>query len=260
MLRKILPSIIFLAFINASFAQKTEEEEEAIDTKTLAFGVTTSNYTGLIGGLIARSSTPISNKNGKTTYQYIGLEILNLKNPRESNQFAGFGPRYVYGKRNYLLSIRPQYGREFTLFQRTKDSNIGLSLIAAAGPSIGLLKPYYVKYQDQNSYVQYDPNIRNSITAVGGLLKNGFKGIKLNPGLHAKLASNIDINTFNDNVTGFEIGTTIEYFFKKPEIITPILSDNPQTFVSVYLTLYFGNKKIVQPKKKTSKKSGNGID
>lgn len=243
-------------FTFTAFAQE-KEEEEGIDTKTLAFGVTTSNYTNLIGGLVVRSSIPVDIRKNKTVYQYVAVEILNLKNPREYNQFTGWGPKYVYAKTNYLFALRPQYGREYAIFQRSNDSNVGLSVIMAGGPTLGLLKPYYVKYDDNNVFIQYDPRIQGRITGVGGLLKNGFRGMKISPGLHAKLAANIDINTFSDNVTGLEIGTTAEYFFKRPEILAATLSDNPQTFISVYLTLYFGNKKIMQPKKK---KSGNGID
>lgn len=253
MLKKILTSLWFITLAWPSFAQK--EEEEGIDTKTLAFGVLTSNYTSLIGGLVARSSTPVSVRKNKSVYRYLAIEALCLKNPREYSQFTGFGPKFTPGKRNYLFSIRPQYGREYAVFEKTKDSNIGLSMVFAAGPSLGLLKPYYVRYEDSNAFVQYDPNRKGNINAVGGILKNGVKGIKFIPGLHAKAAVNIDINTFSDNVTGLEIGTTVETFLKKPEILASTFSDNPQTFVSVYLTLYFGNKSIVK-----KKDSGNGID
>ncbi len=253
MLKKILTSFMIIALAWPSFAQK--EEEEGIDTKTLAFGATTSNFTSLIGGVVVRSSTPVSVRKNKSVYQYLAVEALSLKNPREYSQFTGFGPKFTPGKRNYLFSIRPQYGREYALFEKTKDSNIGLSMIFAAGPSLGLLKPYYVRYEDNNAFVQYDPNRKGKITAVGGMLKNGVRGIKFTPGLHAKAAVNVDINTFNDSVTGLEIGTTVETFFSKPEILASSFSDNPQTFVSVYLTLYFGNKSIVK-----KKDSGNGID
>lgn len=253
MLKPILTSLCIIALAWPSFAQK--EEEEGIDTKTLAFGATTSNFTNLIGGVVVRSSVPVSVRKNKSVYQYMAIEALNLKNPREYSQFTGFGPKFTVGKRNYLFTVRPQYGREYAVFQKTKDSNIGLSVVFAGGPSLGLLKPYYVRYEDNNAFVQYDPNRKGRINGVGGILKNGFRGIKFTPGLHAKAAVNVDINTFNDNVTGLEIGTTVETFFKKPEILASTFSDNPQTFVSVYLTLYFGNKSIVK-----KKDSGNGID
>lgn len=246
MVKKLLLLLSLACIGQGVYAQENEEEE--IDAKTLAFGATTSNFTNLIGGVVVRSSMPVDIRKGKSVYRYMAVEILSLKNPREYSIFTGFGPKYTVGKRNYLFTVRPQYGREFSLFEKNKDSNVGMSLIAAAGPSLGFLKPYYVRYEDSNSFVQYDPNIKSRISGVGGMLKNGFQGIKFTPGLHAKLAANIDINTFSDSVTGLEIGTTVETFLKKPEILASSFSDNPQTFVSVYLTLYFGNKSIVKKK------------
>ena len=80
-----------------------------------------------------------------------------------------------------------------------------------------------------------------------------FSGLKFNPGLHAKVATNIDISTFNNNVTGVELGTLFEVFAKEPEILAPKFSHNPQTFATLYLTLYFGNKKLVKNKKNGGK-------
>jgi hypothetical protein len=47
----------------------------------------------------------------------------------------------------------------------------------------------------------------------------------------------------------FEVGTVIEFFSSKPEILSSKFSDNPQAFATVYLTLYFGNKKLLKSKK-----------
>jgi hypothetical protein len=80
-----------------------------------------------------------------------------------------------------------------------------------------------------------------------------FTGLKFVPGVHAKIATNIDISTFNNNVTGVELGTLLEVFAKQPEILAPKFSDNPQTFATLYLTLYFGNKKLVKNKKNGGK-------
>lgn len=254
MFKSVALSLFFTSFMFSAFAQNEDDESEETDTKTLAFGATTSNYTGLIGGFIARSSTPIGQRNGKTVYQYIAIELQNIKSPKEYAEYNGFGPKFIFGKRNYLFTLRPQYGREFTLFSKSQNSGIGLGLITAVGPSIGFLKPYYVKYENMSSFVQYDPNISENIIGVGGWFKNGFRGIKINPGLNAKVAANIDMNTFGDSVTGLEIGSAFEFFFKEPEIMASAFSDNPQTFVSVYLTLYFGSKKPVK------KKTDNGIN
>ncbi|CAN1534743.1 hypothetical protein MCERE19_01514 [Spirosomataceae bacterium] len=241
------------------FSQKTEEET-GIDTKTLSYGLTTNNYTSLLGGVVLRNSFPISKRKNKPVNRYISVEAVNLKNSREENVLSAYGSKYVYGKTNYFFSIRPQYGREFYFFEKTDENSVGFSVIVAGGPSLGLTKPYYIKYTNQKGdspqTVAYNPDIHTNtsyIIGAGSLFQNLFTGLKVNPGLHAKLATNIDISTFNNNVTGVELGTLFEVFAKKPEILASKFSDNPQTFATLYLTLYFGNKKLVKNKKNGSK-------
>lgn len=258
--RLFLLSILGLFTTTVVLAQQ-EEEEEGIDTKTLAFGATTSNFTNLLGGVVVRSSIPVTTRKNKAVYQYLAIEALNVKNPREYSQFYGFGPKFTLGKKNYLFSLRPQYGREFSLFERSPDNHVGMSLILAAGPSLGILKPYYVKYDDNNFFQQYNPNTQGRITGVGGMLKNGLKGAKYLPGVHVKVAGNIDINTFGDSVTGVEIGGVFETFFKEIEIMAPEYSSNPSTFTHLFITIYLGNKRVTQPKskKKNNKPRSDGL-
>ncbi|HEY1056536.1 MAG TPA: hypothetical protein VGE24_15425, partial [Emticicia sp.] len=63
------------------------------------------------------------------------------------------------------------------------------------------------------------------------------------PGIHLKLAANIDVNTFGNNLTGFEIGITTELFSKTPEIMSNQLTTNSRFYSAGYFTIYFGNKK-----------------
>lgn len=250
-------SLSILPFLG--FTQKNEDDT-GIDTKTLAYGLTTNNYTSLVGGVILRNSFPVSMRKNKPVNRYLAIEAVNLKNPREESILSAYGSKFVYGKTNYFFSVRPQYGREFYFFQKTDENSVGFSIIVAGGPSLGLSKPYYIKYTNQKGdtpqTVPYNPDIHTNtsyIIGAGSIFQNVFNGLKVIPGIHAKLATNIDVSTFNNNVTGLELGTLFEVFAKKPEILAPKFSDNPQTFATLYLTLYFGNKKLVKNKKNGSK-------
>jgi hypothetical protein len=252
---------IFLAISSGLFGQNTvpTSEEEGLDTKTLAYGLTTNNHSGLIGGAVLRHSYPVSKYKNKPVNRYISLELVNIKNSREKNIMSNIGSRYVYGKTNYLLSLRPQYGREYYAFTKEGENNsIGFSVIFAGGPSLGFQKPYYIKYdmgRDLGTVtVQYNPDIHTNpgaITGAASIFQNVFRGIKVIPGLHAKAAGNFDISTFNDNVTGIELGTMLEVFAKRPEILSSKFSQNSQVYASLYLTLYFGNKKLLPKKNKS---------
>ncbi len=253
---------IFLSCISV-FAQKnTEDEELEIDSKTLAYGLSTNNFSGIIGGVVLRNSFPVSVRKNKPVYRYLSIEVVNIQNPREEKIITLSGGRYVYGKTNYLFSIRPQYGREFSVFKKDSDNGIGLSVVFAGGPSFGLEKPYYIKYSNKTGEaaqsVPFNPDIHkvsSNISGAGNIFQGFFKNLKLNPGLHFKAAANIDINTFNDKVTGIEIGTLIEAYSRRPEILASRFSSNPQVFPTFYLTLYLGNKKLV---KKIDKLNGIG--
>jgi hypothetical protein len=254
--------IFIISFLNIPFLglAQNNTEDTGIDTKTLSYGITTNNYSSLLGGVILRNSFPVSKRKNNPVNRYISLEAINIKNPREQNVLSAYGSKFVFGKTNYFFSVRPQYGREYYFFQKDEENSIGLSIIVAGGPSIGISKPYYIKYTnskgDSPQTVAYNPDIHTNtsyIIGAGNILQNLTNGLKFNLGLHAKVAANIDISTFNNNVTGLEIGTLFEAFTKKPEILAPKFSDNPQTFATVYLTLYFGNKKLVKNKKNGSK-------
>jgi hypothetical protein len=256
---------IFLVFILigslATQAQRRSDEEEKSqldDSKYFGYGATTNTHSGLLGGLVFRSSTPVSQRNNLPVHRYIALEAVNIKHPKEYQNVSAIVSKFIYGKTNYFFVVRPEYGREWYLFKKNGESSIGLSGILAVGPSLGIEKPYYIKYGrgngEQDVTVQYDPDIHSDFSQIRGAASiwQGFlTNAKFNPGFHIKAATSIDMSTFGDNITGFEIGTTLEFFTRRPEIISSKLTTNPRAFASAYLTLYLGNKKL-------KKKSGNG--
>lgn len=245
-------SILLILVMSSSYAQQKSlpKKKTSEDYKMFAYGVTTNTNSGLLGGFVVRHSQAVGTFRGNVMHRYIALEAVNLKHPKEKAEPTSIANRYIFGKRNYFFSLRPEYGRELVFFKKHGEDGIGISLIAAAGPSIGLQKPYYIKY-DKNGrgaveIVQYDPNIHKEINRIqgsAGIWQEFFKGMTINPGVHAKLAANIDMNTFGNSLTGFEIGITSELFSKTPEIMSNQLTTNAKFYTSGYLTIYFGNRK-----------------
>ncbi len=226
-------------------SKKNEKKE---DYKMLAYGLSTNTNSSLIGGLIVRHSSSIGTYKKYPMNRYLAAEVINYKHPKEKTVTSNIANRFIYGKTNYFLSVRPQIGREILFFKKNEDEGLGVSLIIAGGPSLGIQKPYLIKY-DQNGrgaveVVQFDPIIHKpgNIQGSAGIFNQPFKGIKFIPGLHLKLAANFDIHTFGDNLTGFEVGITSEIFQAKPEILSNQITSNSQFFNSGYLTIYLGNK------------------
>lgn len=224
---------------------KTEDNEESYK-KFTSIGITTNTNSGILGGAVLRQSSALSSTfMGKNQYRYLALEIVNVKHPKElSVQDFSTGARLVYGKQNYLFVLRPEYGRELTLFNRHEDEGISISGIVAAGPSLGLEKPYMIQYQDGRRTVTaaYDPvkHASTGIVGAGGFFQ-GFGLTKIVPGVHIKTALSFELSAFRENVTGLEIGFIAEAFTRKIDIMA--YADNRSVYTSGYITLYFGNKK-----------------
>ena len=251
---KYLPMLLILVAISTSvFGQRRAKIEDNEDSykKFTSIGITTNTNSGILGGAVLRQSTALSSTfMGKNQYRYLALEIVNVKHPKElSTQDFATGARLVYGKENYLFVLRPEYGRELTLFNRHEDEGISISGIVAAGPSIGIEKPYMIQYQTSAGHIVTEPfdpikhaasSANTGIVGAGGFFQ-GFGLSKIVPGLHIKTALSFELSAFRENVTGLEIGFVAEAYPRKINIMA--YADNRSIYTSGYITLYFGNKK-----------------
>lgn len=210
------------------------------------FGVTTNTNAGLLGGFVFRQSKLLSGTPfGKKQFRYFAVEVVNVKHPKEIPQSPSFtGSRFTYGKENYLFVVRPQYGRELTLFQRSADEGITINGIFAVGPSLGIIKPYYVEVAEGNRTrtLSYSDAVNGAKTIIGsGGFFQGFGESKFTVGLNVKAAVSFELSAFRSNTTGVEIGFLTELFPQK--IIIMPTADNRSFFTSGFVTLFFGSKK-----------------
>ena len=149
-------------------AQNSEEDYEYTDE--FVWGINKNTRGGLIGGFILKKSIRLN----QNQFQTFGLELMNVKHPKEariSNPLNGNS--FIWGKENYLYSIRLQYGREQVIFKKASFQGLQIHAILAGGPTIGLLAPYYI----QNSAgvnEPFDPEKHvdfNSILGTGNILQ-----------------------------------------------------------------------------------------
>ncbi|HEX8546819.1 MAG TPA: hypothetical protein VF691_07640 [Cytophagaceae bacterium] len=223
-----------------SFAQIEENDY----TSEYTGGVNLNTNGGLIGGLAFKYSRKISHNQ----YTYYGLEIINVKHPKETRLTnTSTGNSYIYAKANYLFPIRLQYGREIILFHGAEEEGVQVNFVGALGPTIGLLKPYMIEY-DYGAYTQiepYDPQNPRTPLGSGGLL-TGFTKSRVAPGFNLKAALSFQFLQFKGNVTGVEAGGILEGFTQKIPLLVLEGSVQPQNrsfFSSVYVTIFFGFRK-----------------
>lgn len=244
MKRKIYLLLAACLLSVAGWAQELGDEEYQTE---FLYGINFNTNAGLIGGAVFRYSVAMNPKMRQT----FGLEIVNVKNPKEIRVTSGSNSNsYVFGKSNYLFSVRPQYGREVLLFQKAPEEGVRISAVGAIGPSIGVVKPYFIAYQYGSGDVrieQYDPGIHGGSASgpntgiIGSSGWTRFDGTKLAIGANAKLGFTFELGGFRSSATGFEVGYLIEAFSRKV-VIMP-LTPNRSIFNSVYLNIYFKSKR-----------------
>ncbi|WP_192347945.1 hypothetical protein [Algoriphagus sp. Y33] len=239
-LKFILP-ILFLSFSIESFAQRDDIGNYEYD-KEYMFGINKNTNGGLIGGFVFKAGTRIDD----TQFSFVAVEFSNVKNPKETRYNTVLGNSYIFGKSNYLYSIRPQYGREVILFKKAPNQGVQVSALAAVGPSFGLIAPYYIEYalnRVETVREQYDSEIHR---APGNILGTGrlFEGIGQSEfafGGNVKAAISFEFGVFRSNATGLELGYMLEGFTKEIPLIPT--TENRQLFQSAYFTFFYGFRK-----------------
>jgi hypothetical protein len=210
----------------------------------LSFGLTTNTNSGLLGGLMARKEVAINNNALHRQFHYFNLEIVSVNHYRENTaNVNGNGGGFVYGKQNYLFAIRPQYGREINLFRKSSEGGVNINGILAGGPTIGLLKPYYLQVSYGRGITRdevFDPAGKQNIIGSGGFF-DGLGEAKFVPGINLKAALNFELDAFRQSNISLEIGFLAEAYTQKVNIMA--FSENRNLFTSGYVTVFFGGKK-----------------
>lgn len=235
-----LPLLFLLSSLQA-FAQREDVGNYEYDKEYL-FGINKNTNGGLIGGLVFKAGTRISDDQ----FAFWGVELSNVKNPKEVRYNTVLGNSYIFGKSNYLYAIRPHYGREIVLFKKAPNQGVQVSALAAVGPSIGLISPYFIEYainRVETVIEQYNPEIHQS---QGNILGTGrlFQGMgqsELAIGAMAKAGLMFEFGVFRSSVTGLELGVMLEGFNKEIPLIPT--TENRQLFQSAYFTFFYGFRK-----------------
>jgi len=224
-----------------SFAQTQDSYEY---NSEFTWGINKNTSGGLIGGFTFKKSRKLSER----VLETFGLEIMNVKHPQEVRRNSGItGNFFIFGKSNYLYALRPQYGRDFILFTKAPQQGVEVKAVLAAGPSIGIVAPYYVERRiapdvfTQTQNEQYHPDIPFSDILGTGNLFQGLANSKIQLGGNFKAALNFEMGTIKSQVAGFEIGFLVDAYFREVELMPTV--NNTAVFPTAFFTLFYGNRK-----------------
>ncbi len=255
MLRLILSLLFLAAFASQGRAQIAPKEEVGF----LYNRETTYNFR-----LATHKSFGFGMEWGRLrTYnktKTLSLGISEMKHPKEQKQNAAPSVRrssrpFVYGKKNSLFVLRSGWGQKRYFSEKAKVKGVAVGMSYSIGPSLGLLKPYYLvlnllgdspgigrtaiaKYSEAN----HGDFLDNSRILGAAPFTKGFGEISVLPGGTASLAYHMDWGAFDEMVKALEIGLTVDVFAKKAPIF---VSDeqNQQLFFNFFLNLQFGKRK-----------------
>lgn len=228
--------LIGLFWCGSLWGQNSEDYEY---TDEFVWGINKNTRGGLIGGFILKKSIRLS----EYQFQTFGLELMNVKHPKEariSNPLNGNS--FIWGKQNYLYSIRLQYGRELVLFKKASFQGLQIHGILAGGPTIGVVAPYYIQ-NSRGINEPFNPEVHvdfNSILGTGNIFQ-GIGESEVKFGLNIKPAFSFEFGTFKSNVSGLELGFVLEAFTDKVVIVPNDTNDS--VFTSFFVTLFYGRRR-----------------
>ncbi|RLD22847.1 MAG: hypothetical protein DRI71_06910 [Bacteroidetes bacterium] len=229
---------VFLIVIFSSTVIYGQGNDYAYTSESI-WGINKNSASGLIGGFIFRFSRSVKPNH----YRTIGFELINVKHPAESRVVSRTGNYFIVGKKNYLYALRGQYGRDIVLFKKASQQGVQITATGSVGPSIGLEAPYYIEL-NQYDKAPYDPsNPAHSIDNISGsgFMFQGLFESNVVIGLNIRAGLSFEFGTFKSNVSGFEIGTLIDAYARKIDMIPE--ADNYAVWPTVYITLFYGSRK-----------------
>jgi len=201
----------------------------------------------------------------KTRYWHV--EIGELKHPRETRQsrnlntggFGGSFRSYIFGKQNNFFVVRGGFGEKRYLSEKARRKGVAVGYSYEAGPSIGILKPYYLvlryvsedfgrpNYRSERfSQENADRFLNNSSIFGADSFTRGLGEISVLPGIHGKFALHFDAGAFDELVKAVEAGVMFDLYFREVPIMveTPAIedSDNRSFFLNLFVTLQLGKR------------------
>jgi len=233
--------LVITLLVISSLAATAQTQDSYEYQSEFIWGINKNSSGGLIGGFVFKKARKLNDRMLET----FGLELMNVKHSQEMKRSSQFGNYFIFGKSHYLYAIRPQYGRDFIIFKKAPQQGVEVKIITAAGPSIGIVAPYYVELRTDGGgptrHVPYTPDIAfNDILGTGNLFE-GLNESGLQVGANFKAAMNFELGTVKSQVTGFEAGFLVDAYVNKV-VLMPSAS-NRAVYPTVFFTLFYGSRK-----------------
>lgn len=233
--------ILLLTFILS--ANAFGQTQDSYDYQSeFTWGINKNTSGGLIGGFVFKKARKLNDK----VLETFGLEIVNVKHPQEVRRNSLItGNFFIFGKNNYLYAFRFQYGRDLILYKKAPHQGVEIKAVFAAGPSLGLVAPYYVEYSPDNGFFtfrdQYSLGIPPDQIWGTGRLFEGIGESKVALGGNIKAALNFETGAIKSSVVGFEVGFLLDAYTRPIELMPA--AKKYAAYPTLFITLFYGSRK-----------------
>lgn len=202
----------------------------------------------------------------KTRFWHFSLgEIKHFRETRQSrsaqgNRFGGGNFRsYIFAKQNNFFALRGGYGEKIYFSEKAKNQGVAVGFTYEGGPSIGILKPYYLILRSETEFfrqLNYQSERYNGDNAARFLnnanifgadsFLDGITELNFLPGLHAKGALHFDWGAFDELVKAVEVGIMADVYFQRVPILieSPLAPgiENQSFFLNLFVNVQFGKR------------------
>ncbi len=252
MLRKILFLIAAVVVLQTGWSQIAQESKGIIYNYETTYNFKLSTNRGYNFGMEKGRLRTYD----RTTYYH--WSIGEVHDPREVRQSAPPQTRYrsfMYGKRNSIYALRAGWGVKKYLSEKARVKGVAVGYSYAFGPTLGLVKPYYLalalyspdnprnyiirlqKYSEKNA-----ENFLNSNNILGAApVTRGISEIGLLPGGNASLALHLDWGAFDERVKAVELGIMLDVFARPAPLL--VSEFNSRFFLNFFANVQFGKRR-----------------
>jgi hypothetical protein len=236
-----LPKKIILVLWVCSLYSFALAQESKVSSFSFGASAATNGY-GLHGNLALQTKGKLLHGFQVSTQTIIHPKETKVKNSQRTNSKP-----YVFGKINAGGTLRLSYTLEKEL--GTLNSNFANLIVGiSGGPSLGLLKPYFVGYQDPDDIGNKPDIIQQNETSIANQNNingpvswtRGFKNLTVTPSFH--LDFHLKIKWISPtNSQGWTTGVRLDYFSDQYQIL---YKSDKQAFTSIYTAYSLGRNKM----------------
>jgi hypothetical protein len=173
--------------------------------------------------------------------------IKHSKEERSSNPVYPEGLPYVFGKLNSFMALRINAETRKELTPKLRTSGVQVGTIFRYGLSLGILKPVYldIGYPEiPYEYLQterYNPSVHFYDDIYGRApWVNGLDQISFIPGAHICYGLTFEYGNVRGSTKNLEVGTSLDVFLSKVEIMTEQFVDPSRFFMTLYIKMGIG--------------------